>query len=115
MGLEYGPDAQYGNRVQHILRHAENQPLRLGEHGVFDGGRGGALGVVDEAWSIAQQGGSNVTMNSTGKKQEYTIDMGRQVGWVGGQGGTDLGNPSVNNIKLIIRNWNQVITAYPIR
>lgn len=57
LGLKYGPDAQYGNRIQHVLRHAEDQPLRVGEHGVFDTGRRGAVGVIDEAWSIAQKGG----------------------------------------------------------
>ncbi|WP_233410453.1 hypothetical protein, partial [Rugamonas violacea] len=41
--------------------------------------------------------------------------MGRNVGWVGGQGGAALGNPAVNNIQLVIRNGNQVITGFPIR
>jgi len=115
LGLQYGPDAQYGNRIQHVLRHAEDQPLRVGEHGVFDVGRQGVVGIVDEAWSIAQQGGPNVTVSTVGNKSVYTVDMGRRVGWVGGQSGSSLGNPAVNNIQLVIRNGNQVITAYPIR
>jgi hypothetical protein len=115
LGLEYGPDAQYGNRIQHVLRHAEDQPLRAGEHGVFDVGRSGVVGLIDEAWSIAQQGGPNVIKTSVGAKDVYTVGMGRNVGWVGGQGGTALGNPAVNNIQLVIRNGNQVITGFPIR
>jgi hypothetical protein len=115
LGLQYGPDAQYGNRIQHVLRHAENQPTRVGEHGVFDAGRQGAIGVIDEAWALAQKGGSNVNVTTVGNKSVYTVDMGRRVGWVGGQGGAALGNPRVNNIQLVIRNGNQVITAYPIR
>ncbi len=114
-GLRYGPDAQYGNRVVHVLRHAEDQPLRAGEHGVFDAGRNGVVGVVDEAWSIAQKGGSNVSVNTVGNKAVYTVDMGRRIGWVGGQGGAALGNPAVNNVQLVIRNGNQVITGFPIR
>ena len=58
-GLRYGPDAQYGNRIQHVLRHAADQPMRVGEHGVFDAGRAGVVEIVDEAWVLAQQGGSN--------------------------------------------------------
>ena len=115
LGLQYGPDALYGNRIQHVLHHVEDQPLRVGEHGVFDAGRQGIIGLVDEAWTIAQRGGPNVITNTVGKKSVYKVDMGRRVGWVGGQGGDTLGNPSVNYIQLVIRNGNQVITSYPIR
>jgi hypothetical protein len=114
-GLEYGPDLQYGNRVQHVLRHALDQPTRVGEHGVFDAGPDGFVQVVDEAWVAAQQGGSNVVKTTVGNKDTYLVDMGRRVGWVGGQGGATLGNPAVNNIQLVVRNGNQVVTAYPIR
>jgi hypothetical protein len=41
--------------------------------------------------------------------------MGRRVGWVGGQGGSVMGNPGVNNVLLVVRNGNQVVTAFPIR
>jgi hypothetical protein len=114
-GLQYGPDAQYGNRIQHVLRHAEDQPLRVGEHGVFDAGRKGVVQVVDEAWISAQQGGTNVVKTTVGTKDTYLVDMGRRVGWVGGQGGSVMGNPGVNNVLLVVRNGNQVVTAYPIR
>ena len=71
--------------------------------------------MIDEAWSITQKGGSNVTVTTVGAKSVYTVDMGRRVGWVGGQTGAALGNPAVNNIQLVTRSGNQVITAYPIR
>ncbi len=115
LGLQYGPDAQYGNRIAHVLRHAGDQPLRVGEHGVFDAGRSGIVGVVDEAWAIAQKGGAGVVVSNVGNKAIYTVDMGRRIGWVGGQGGAALGNPAVNNVQLVIRNGNQVITGFPIR
>jgi len=114
-GLQYGPDPQYGNRIQHVLRHAEDQPLRVGEHGVFDAGRKGVVQVVDEAWISAQQGGANVVKTTVGTKDTYLVDMGRRVGWVGGQGGSVMGNPGVNNVLLVVRNGNQVVTAFPIR
>jgi len=60
-GLRYGPDRRYGNRVQHVSRHAEADATRAVEHGVFDAGRAGMLGFIDEAWAIAQRGGPGVT------------------------------------------------------
>jgi hypothetical protein len=115
LGLQYGPDFQYGNRVQHVLRHSANQPLREFEHGVFDGSRREVIGLIDEAWAIAKQGGPNVQSHTVGVKTVYTVDMGRRVGWVGGQGGAALGHPVANNIQLVIRNGNQVITGFPKR
>ena len=44
-GLRYaGRDPQNLNRVQHVLRHADDIPGRVGRHGVFDVGRTGTLG-----------------------------------------------------------------------
>jgi hypothetical protein len=102
--------------VQHVLRHAEDIPSRPGPlpHGVFDAGRSGTLRVIDEAWAIAQRGGPGVTVIQEGNRTVYIIDMGRRVGYIGGQGGADMGNPAAYRIKLVIENGNQVVTAYPI-
>ena len=59
-GLKYkGLDAQGLTRVEHVLRHAKDQPNRAGSHGVFDGDDDQALAVVDEAWKLAKRRKSN--------------------------------------------------------
>jgi len=55
-GLRYGPDPNFGNRVQHVIRHATDDPARPGLHGVFDAGQTRTLGVIDDAWKAAQTG-----------------------------------------------------------
>jgi RHS repeat-associated protein len=113
-GLRYGPDARYGNRVRHVLRHAVDDATRAVEHGVFDAGRVGMLGVIDEAWSIAQGGGARVTAVVRGSRVEYTVDMGRRIGYIGGRPGAAAGNPAARHIRLVIENGSDVVTAYPV-
>ena len=104
-GLRYtGTDRDNLNRVQHVLKHADDVPNRPGAygHGGFDSGRTGALRDIDEAWGRVQQGGPNVTATSQGNRMKYEIDMGRRVGYVGGQAGGAAGNPAANSIRLIV-------------
>ncbi len=113
-GLRYGADPRFGNRVQHVLRHAADDAARAGSHGVFDAGRTGTLGAIDEAFGIAQRGGAGVTVAQQGSRTVYTIDMGRRIGYVGGQAGRAAGNPAARHIQLVVENGNEVITAFPI-
>jgi hypothetical protein len=53
--------------------------------------------------SVAQQGVRTV----------YTVDMGRSVGFVGGQTGAALGNPTASHIRLVLEGTD-VITAFPV-
>jgi RHS repeat-associated protein len=113
-GLRYGSDPRFGNRVQHIMRHTIDDLERRGEHGVFSGGRSEALATIDEAWTIIQGGGSGVQMVERGARTVYTVDMGRQIGYVGGQVGSASGNPAAQHLRLVIEEANNVITAYPV-
>jgi hypothetical protein len=116
-GLRYGADPNHGNRVQHVLRHSVDDPMRAGAngHGVFDAGRTGTLGVIDEAWQIAQRGGSNVTVTTKGTRTVYNVDMGRRVGYTGGQAGAAAGHPAANNVCIVVEGTNDLITAFPFR
>ncbi|SNT06757.1 hypothetical protein SAMN06265795_1133 [Noviherbaspirillum humi] len=96
-GLDYGPGSVHGNRVQHILDHAEPNPTKT-THIVFNVDRKEVLGLVDEAW-LAR--GSPLP-NDPGA---YVVPMGRAVGTAG-----------ETNIKIIVRpGTNKIITAYPIQ
>jgi hypothetical protein len=113
-GLRYGADPQFGNRVEHVLKHAVDDPVRRGAHGVFDAGRTGVLKVIDEAWSIIQKGGAAVSVTQQGKRTVYTVDMGKRIGYVGGQAGAAAGRPAAQHLRLVIENGRDVITAFPV-
>lgn len=48
-GLDYGQGSVQGNRVLHVLEHAEPNPAKT-LHSVFSMDRKEILGAVDEAW-----------------------------------------------------------------
>ncbi|QDT45807.1 hypothetical protein Pan241w_59350 [Gimesia alba] len=114
-GLKYGRGSQEKHRLLHIMRHAEDQPDRPGKHGVFagNGERKKVLALIDEAYLQALKGGKNVQKKTQGKRVVYTVDMRRQVGFVGGQVGKKQGNPAAYKIRLVLEGAN-VITAFPL-
>ncbi|MDY4301447.1 hemagglutinin repeat-containing protein [Pseudomonas salmasensis] len=95
-GLDYGQGSVQGNRVLHVLEHAEPNPAKT-THSVFSMDRKEILGAVDEAWL---KKGSPVS----GDPGAYVVPMGRPIGTTG-----------ETSIKIIVRpGTNKVITAYPV-
>lgn len=96
-GLDYGQGSVQGNRVLHVLEHAEPNPAKT-THSVFSMDRKEILGAVDEAWL---KKGSPVV----GDPGAYVVPMGRAIGTSG-----------ETSIKIIVRpGTSQVITAYPVK
>ena len=112
-GLRYGPGSAQGNRVLHVLEHAADIPGRAGPHGVFAGGRSRVIGTIDEAYGAARAGGPGVSVAQHGARTVYTVDMGRTVGFIGGQAGAALGNSAASHVRLVLEGTN-VITAFPV-
>lgn len=114
-GLKYGPGSQEKHRLLHIMRHAEDQPKRPGKHGVFsgEGEQKKILALIDEAYLQALKGGRKVEKKQEGDRVVYTVDMGRPVGFIGGQVGNKQGKPSASKIRLVLEGTN-VITAFPL-
>ncbi|QDV53876.1 hypothetical protein [Gimesia fumaroli] len=114
-GLKYGPGSREKHRLIHIMRHAEDQPNRPGKHGVFigNGERKKVLALIDEAYLQALKGGRNVQVKKEGKRVVYTVDMRRQIGFVGGQVGNQQGKPAAYKIRLVLEGTS-VITAFPL-
>ena len=119
-GLRYGPDKNYGNRVKHVLRHAEDQPNRKGKHGVFDAGPKGFLKVVDEGWLLKQSDPSSILKHTTGvspitggPREVFVIEMGRRIGFEGGKAGAQAGLPTATKLRLIIDDGKDVLSAFP--
>ncbi|WCE32067.1 two-partner secretion domain-containing protein [Vibrio sp. SCSIO 43137] len=96
-GLIYGQGSKHGNRIEHVLDHADPNPNKK-KHSVFNVDRNEVLGLIDEAWS---KKGTPVA-NDPGA---YIIPMGREVGTEG-----------ETNIKVVVRpGTNEVITAFPLK
>jgi RHS repeat-associated protein len=97
-GLIYGPDAKFGNRVQHTLEHTKvNLTKRM--HSVFNVSRNQIIDLVDEAWALR----ASVTPVIQGSRIAYKIPMGRVIGTLG-----------ETNLKIVLEGSN-VITAFPVK
>jgi hypothetical protein len=100
------------HRIDHVLRHAEDDPDRP-VHGVFDGDRAEILAVIDEAWQMAQQRGPPaVQTEQQDDRTVYIIDLGRRIGYVGGQSGQRRRHPACRHLQLVVEG-DEVVTAYP--
>lgn len=112
-GLRYaGFDPEGRTRVEHVLRHAADEPRRVGSHGVFDGGNDGALATIDAAWKQVKQ--ANIKPRKEGSTSSYTVPMGKRVGYLGGQNGARRKNPPLTKVFIVVRtNTSEVVTAFP--
>jgi hypothetical protein len=111
-GLLYTRGSREGHRIKHVMRHAEDQSGRP-VHGVFDGGPDAVLAVIDEAFLKAEEGGRGVSRETQDENVVYTVDLGRRIGYVGGQSGKRRGRPKATKVRLVL-DGNRVITAYPL-
>lgn len=112
-GLTYtmGPNREH--RIDHVMRHASDDPNRP-VHGVFDANqRDDLLRVIDEAWQLIRADSPQVRQyEGDNGLQEYIVDLPTRIGFVGGQQGARQDNPETRRMKLIL-DGNRVITAYP--
>jgi len=96
-GLVNGYDRKFGDRVQHVLAHAEPNKKKL-FHTIFNCAKNDILKLIDEAWSL-----KNLPLKED--PGAYVINMGRQIGTKGETG-----------IKIIVKpGTSEIITAYPIK
>ncbi len=110
-GLLYTPGSAEGHRLEHLRRHTVDNPSRP-IHGVFDGDMSGALKVIDQAYERAKKG-QRTTKKIEDGRTVYTVDMGKRIGFVGGQTGRRKRNPMARRVKLVL-DGNRVITAFPL-
>jgi hypothetical protein len=111
-GLLYTPGSREGHRLTHVLRHGDDQPLRPGLHGVFDGDDDDLLTVIDEAYLLVQAGSPQVQSRREGQRTVHEVDLRRRIGFVGGQEGRRRGNPPATHVRLVLED-DRVITAFP--
>lgn len=115
-GLLYTMGARGEHRIEHVMRHSSDMADRH-SHGVFigNGDRDTVLQLIDDAWKLAEAKSSKAKYEKSRGNDAWTVSMGRKVGFDGGKKGQRNGGKSLNSIKLILANGNQVITAYPVR
>ncbi|MEO8496438.1 MAG: hypothetical protein ABI614_15325 [Planctomycetota bacterium] len=112
-GLRYqGHDPDGLNRVEHIERHTRDIPDRDGPHGVFDGGKGVAFAVIDEAWELAEK--TKVRPSVEGDRSSYVVRMNRRVGFLGGKTGGERGHPPLDRVFIVFETGTKnIVTAFP--
>lgn len=112
-GLVYTGSRSGEHRTEHVLRHAQDQPNRPGNHGVFDADGDEVFRLIDEAYALIQKNSRQVSKDPPRDgKTAYLIDMKRRIGYRGGKSGNRAGKPAAKKMKLILAE-NRVITAYP--
>jgi len=112
-GLTYrGRDPAGLTRLEHVLRHARDDPKRDGPHGVFDGGADRTLAVIDEAWRKAQE--ERIRPDVEGTRSAYLVPLGRRIGYLGGRTGASRRNPPLSRVFIVIEtDTKNVVTAFP--
>jgi hypothetical protein len=112
-GLVYTRGSQQGHRIQHLMAHAKDVPERPGQHGVFRSNDSlTVVQLVDEAYRLALRD-DRTRRRVEGERIIYTVDMGRPIGYVGGQSGARRRHPEARHLRLIVER-NLFITAFPL-
>lgn len=112
-GLLYKEGSADGHRIKHVLKHTEDN-MSKPVHGVFaTDDRDVVLEWIDRAFVRGQKGGRGVRVEEQGSRVVYTVDMGKKIGYVGGQSGNRKRNPACKYLRLVVQNGNEVVTAYP--
>lgn len=99
----YGQGSKHGNRLRHILKHAQVDPTKP-IHSVFDMDIKSIPSAIDEAWR--KRGSAIRSVNPSNANTEYIVNMGRTVGQNG-----------ENSIKVVIKAGTEsdIVTAFPTR
>lgn len=111
-GLLYMRGTEDGTHLKHVLRHAVDDPGRRGKHGVFEGGENSIVELIDEVYKRYQRGEGRSRRD--GAKTIIDVDLGRVVGYVGGEWGKKRGRPAARSVRLVLVG-QKVITAYPTK
>lgn len=114
-GLLYTMGGGGEHRIEHVMRHAKDQPNRPA-HGVFigNGDQDTVLKIIDEAYELVKGKSPRAKYESSQGKDKYDVDMQRKVGFDGGKKGQRNNGRSLNKVRMIL-DGNRVITAFPVR
>ncbi|XZE20959.1 hypothetical protein SH449x_000851 [Pirellulaceae bacterium SH449] len=114
-GLIYGPGSDEGHRLKHIERHLEDIPNRPGSHGVFAGSMVDFLKKIDQAYLAARGREKGTSVSEDQGAMIYEASFPEAIGYLGGEAGKRQRNPKLQRMRIVVRNGDAVITAFPIR
>ncbi len=86
-GLLYTRGSVHGHRLKHLMAHASDDPDRPGQHGVFDETDPIKLVQLIDQVYLQARSGEQTRKTVEGERTVYTIDVGRRVGYIGGESG----------------------------
>lgn len=114
-GLLYTMGPRGEHRIEHVMRHANDQPNRPA-HGVFmgNGDQDAVLEIIDDAYRLVKSKSPRAKYESSQGNDKYDVDMQRKVGFEGGKKGKKSNNRALNKVRMIL-DGNRVITAFPVR
>jgi len=113
-GLCYTRGSRQGHRLKHLMVHAQDEPDRPGQHGVFDSDDGAEIvALVDEAYLQAQTGRDTRTQREE-ERTVYDVNLRRRIGYIGGTSGNRKNHPAAKHLRLVLEG-DRVITAFPVR
>jgi hypothetical protein len=112
-GLRYTRGSQEGHRLKHIQRHDNDMPSREGSHGVFAGDEAKMLAIIDEAYLLVKDKDRAASIRRDGSRSICTVNLKRNIGFLGGTAGKRRENPQLQRVRLILEN-DRLITAYPV-
>ncbi len=113
-GLHYSRGSQHGHRLRHLEAHTRDEPNRVGSHGVYNTTDiATVVKLIDEAYRQAQTGQRTQKEYEEGR-EVYLVNLGRPIGYVGGESGRRQGNPPAKKLRLVLEGA-QVITAFPVK
>ena len=107
-GLIYG-SAPEGNRVLHVMTHMTDN-TRKSLHGIFTVRRSEVLSLIDEAYLMIQQNPAKYYAGTRGDNVSYLVPMRN---FIGVQGGANGSGRELGWLRLVLKNGNEVITAFP--
>jgi hypothetical protein len=112
-GLVYGRGSVDRHRLKHLMKHAKDD-LSKPVHGVYASADVAQVTEwVDQAYMKGKEGGKGVRLEEEGDRTVYTVDMGKKIGYVGGEVGKRKGQPACHFLRLVVQDGNEVVTAFP--
>lgn len=113
-GLRYTRGSVHGHRLKHLMAHTHDDPDRPGSHGVFDQDDPAAvIALVDEAYRQALESQNTQTEHEQ-QRTIYTVNLGRRIGYIGGESGNRRGRPAARHLRLVLEG-KDFITAFPFQ
>jgi hypothetical protein len=112
-GLIYARGSEEGHRLDHLERHLQNDPNRVGPHGVFEGSMEAFLRAIDDTYRRARGHAKGTRTRNEEAETVYEAPFDKPIGYLGGTVGRERGNPPLKRMRVVVRDKN-VITAFPI-